>query len=204
MSTADQQRWDERYAAGAYADRSHPSAALARWLPHLSLPPGSRVLDVACGAGRNACFLAEQGQQVLAVDGSKVAIERVRQTAAARQLRVETRVLDLEPGLPATAGPFALIVLVRYVNVLLLSQLPALLAPGGYLFVEEHLRVPGTPRWPVAGPGRAAFRVAPGSLPAAVPSLCCLSLEEGYCADPDGRRVALARMLARRLPAAPS
>jgi SAM-dependent methyltransferase len=201
MSAADQKRWNERYAAGAYGDRSHPSAALARWLPRLSLPPGSRALDLACGAGRNACYLAEQGHQVVAVDGSAVAIERLQLTAAARQLTVETRILDLEPGLSAAAGTFALIVLVRYVNFRLLSQLPALLAPGGYLFVEEHLQVPGAPRWPLAGPGRAAFRVAPGSLPAAVPSLCCLSLEEGYCADPDGRRVALARMLARRRPA---
>lgn len=202
MSAADQTRWNERYAAGAYADRSHPSAALARWLPRLSLPPRPRALDLACGAGRNACYLASQGHDVLAVDGSEVAIERVRTAAAARNLAVQARVEDLEEGLSDRSQTFALIVLVRYVNPVLLAQLPALLAPGGYLFAEQHLRVPGNARTPLAGPGRAAFRVAPGSLAQSVPQLACLSLEEGYFGDPDGRRVGLARLLARRLPAA--
>ena len=69
MSRADQDKWDARYRDGAYAERTHPSALLDRWLPQLRLPEGSpRAIDVACGMGRNAIYLANQGWQVDAVD----------------------------------------------------------------------------------------------------------------------------------------
>ena len=65
MSEADRKRWNERYKAGAYGQRTHPSALLAtmveQWLP---VRGGARALDLACGAGRNALYLAEQGYQV--------------------------------------------------------------------------------------------------------------------------------------------
>ena len=50
MSRADRKKWNERYRAGAFAERTHPSALLEDWIDRLPL---GRALDLACGAGRN-------------------------------------------------------------------------------------------------------------------------------------------------------
>lgn len=194
MSLADQERWDARYRAGAYSDRPHPSAFLQQRWPQLDLPPGARVLDVACGAGRNALYLAALGCEVSAIDGSAVALERARSTSP--DLEVQWQVADLEHGLPAGLGLFDLIVMVRYVNATVLQALPTLMRPGGLLLVEQHMQTTAA----VGGPGHAAFRVAPGALRAAVPGLQCLVAEEGLIPDPDNKPMALTRLLAR-LPA---
>lgn len=59
------------------------------------LPPGN-VLDIACGSGRNAVYLARLGWRVTAVDSSAVAIESLRKRASG--LTLDARVADLERG----------------------------------------------------------------------------------------------------------
>src|SRR5262249_48310814 len=59
-----------------------------------SLPPG-KALDLACGEGRNAVWLAERGWHVTGVDFSEVAIEKARRLAEARGVDVEWIVEDL-------------------------------------------------------------------------------------------------------------
>ena len=79
MSNTDREKWNERYTSGAYAARTHPTQLLADWIDQL---PRGRALDVACGAGRNALYLAEHGYAVDAVDISSVALDRARAAAA--------------------------------------------------------------------------------------------------------------------------
>jgi len=55
------------------------------------LTPG-RALDLACGSGRNALWLAEQGWSVTAVDGSPTAIEILRSRASSRGVTVSMKV----------------------------------------------------------------------------------------------------------------
>ncbi len=64
-----------------------------------SMQPGS-ALDIACGEGADALWLAEQGWNVTAVDFSSVAIERARRAASERALRVEFKVADLDVWVP--------------------------------------------------------------------------------------------------------
>lgn len=83
-------------------NQRHSAAALSAPLPLIEriaseYPPG-RALDLACGLGRHALLLAERGWTVTAVDASPVAIERLREAAAARGLEVDARVVDLETG----------------------------------------------------------------------------------------------------------
>ena len=191
MSGADRERWDERYRLGAYVEREHPSA----WLVScLSRAPSGRALDVACGAGRNALYLAERGYAVTGIDVSPVALARAAESAAARRVAVDWRERDLDDG-PGVAGPFDLIVLIRYVDLELVEVLCTMLAPGGCLVVEEHL---ATHRGDVAGPRSPAFRVAPEALGKAARSLNVVEAFEGETTDPDGRAVVVARLLARR------
>lgn len=190
MSDADRQRWNERYRLGAYADREHPSPWLVACLPQA---PVGRALDVACGAGRNALFLAERGYAVTGVDISGEALSRARRSARARGVEVEWIERDLDTG-PGVTGPFDLIVLIRYVDLALLAALRRELAPGGCLLVEEHL---ATDRDDVAGPRNPAFRVPSGALRRAAADLEMIDSFEGEVSDPDGRPAVVARLCAR-------
>jgi len=91
--------WDARYAEHQMRhDRDgtlwgvEPNRFVARDLA--GLPPG-RALDLACGEGRNAIWLAERGWQVTAVDFSSVAIDRGRELAEHRGVTVDFVVADL-------------------------------------------------------------------------------------------------------------
>jgi len=69
----DSSAWDERYAASELVWSAAPNQFVERELADLE--PG-RALDLACGEGRNARWLAEKGWQVTAMDFSPVAIEK--------------------------------------------------------------------------------------------------------------------------------
>ena len=193
MSDADRSRWDERYRQGAYASRQHPSAFLADCIEQL--PHRGRALDLACGTGRNAIFLARRGLTVDAVDISSAALERGR--AAAGDLPIRWLECDLDGGFHSDLR-YDAIVNIRYVDMPLLRSLLPILAPGGTLVVEQHL-VHETPV-DVVGPKNPAFRVVPGTLAQLAQALAVERLEEGMATDPDGATVALARLLARKPP----
>ncbi|MCY3729990.1 MAG: class I SAM-dependent methyltransferase [Rhodospirillaceae bacterium] len=200
MSDSDKARWDERYRTGAYAARSHPSAVLTEWLPQLELRQAVRTaLDVACGIGRNALYLASRGWQVHAVDISEVALARLGERADEKNLPITRFQADLEAlGRRAdrflTAAQYDLVLMIRYTNLPLLDVLQSVLRKGGYLIVEEHLLTDEA----VAGPKNPDFRVAPGALKAAAAGLEVVAYREGLIDDPDGRPVALAQLIARR------
>ena len=71
--------WDERYAEHDRIGSGRPNGALVAEVAEL---PTGRVLDVGCGEGADAVWLARQGWQVTALDVSQVALERARRHAA--------------------------------------------------------------------------------------------------------------------------
>ena len=190
LSATDRSVWERRYRQGAYASREHPSPWLLRWFQEA---PQGAALDVACGAGRNAIFLAERGFAVTGVDISPTALARAAASAGARGVAARWLGQDLDDGLDV-AGPFALIAMIRYVDIGLMKALAKRLAPGGLLVCEQHLRGEGAD---AGGPKNPAFRVPPGELLAAAASLDILGYREGPRKDPDGRRMALAQLAAR-------
>ena len=191
MTEADREKWDERYAEGAYRPRTWPSPFLVERLPEL---PRGRALDLACGTGRNALRLAEAGYEVEAVDISGIAIDRARADALERGLEVDWRVADLD-GFEPPPGRFHLITVIRYTNREMMERLPEGLADGGMLLVEHHLRT-GVP---VHGPTSRAFRLAPNELIELFHGrLRVLFYDERIAPDPDGERVALVRFLGCR------
>jgi len=138
----DSAAWDERYAAVDLVWGSEPNRFVAEALG--ARGPRGRALELACGEGRNAIWLAKRGWQTTGVDFSGVAIERARKLAAEAGARVEWVCADaaeheVEP------GAFALVV-ISYLQVpaaerrAVLARAAAALAPGGTLFMIGHAR----------------------------------------------------------------
>ena len=86
--------WDERYTSGKFSS-AEPHKLLRDMLGELN--PG-QALDLACGAGRNAIFLAENGWEVTAVDNSAAGVEIARSRAEEKGLNINFIVADLEKG----------------------------------------------------------------------------------------------------------
>jgi SAM-dependent methyltransferase len=96
------------------------------------LKPG-RALDLACGTGRNAVWLAEHGWRVTAVDRSPVTIPTV-----------ETHVADLEKHeFPIEEASWELIVVCLYLQRDLFESIKRGLKPGGVALVTVLLIEPG-------------------------------------------------------------
>lgn len=89
--------WEQRYASGGAVWSGRPNATLIDVAPRPS-GAGARAVDLACGEGGDAVWLAQQGWRVTAVDISNVAIGRGR--AAAEDLgladAIEWIAADLE------------------------------------------------------------------------------------------------------------
>jgi len=132
--------WDLRYAGSELVWGSEPNRFVAEELT--ALPPG-RALDVACGEGRNAIWLATRGWHATGADFSAAAVERARRLAASAGVadRTEFVVADVVSGqLP---GGFDAVV-VAYLQLPAVERQSALrraaaaLAPGGTLLVVAH------------------------------------------------------------------
>jgi SAM-dependent methyltransferase len=135
----DREDWNERYRGSELLWTATPNRFLVAEAG--SLEPG-RALDVACGEGRNAVWLAERGWQVLGVDFSDVAIEKARGLAAARGVEGEWLAADLGHYRPEPRA-FDL-VLVFYLQVPSELRRPVLraaaeaVADGGTLLLVAH------------------------------------------------------------------
>ena len=162
--------WDKRYAEKELLWSAAPNRFLVAETSGLE---PARALDVACGEGRNAVWLAELGWRVTGVDYSRVAIEKARQRAAREGYDIELVCADLVEYEPP-AGAFDL-VLVLYLHVprhereLVLTRAAEALAPGGtFLLVGHDLtnRVDG-----VGGPSDASLLYTPADIAAELPGL---------------------------------
>ncbi|EGK09623.1 class I SAM-dependent methyltransferase [Kroppenstedtia eburnea] len=92
MSGNTVEEWNAYYASGEYRqhwDYSHPSSELVTFVAAGSWPPGAAALDVGCGAGREAIFLAGQGFHVTGVDLSEEALRIARDRAEKAGVHVE-------------------------------------------------------------------------------------------------------------------
>ena len=85
--------WDERYGASAYVYGKDANAFLVEQAERIA--PGARVLSIGEGEGRNAVHLASRGLSDVAVDGSRVGLEKAHALARERGVEVETICGDL-------------------------------------------------------------------------------------------------------------
>jgi SAM-dependent methyltransferase len=107
-----------------------PSEWVRRWVPQI--PPGARVLDLACGSGRHTRLLARMGFSVCAVDRDSVAVASLSELPA-----VEVLAADLEnTPWPYPGQRFGGIVVTNYLHRPLLPILVDSLDTGGVLIYE--------------------------------------------------------------------
>ena len=96
--SGDQEMWDGRYAGRGHLWGAGPNVFVEEICRDLE--PGT-ALDLGCGQGRNAIWLASRGHTVTALDLSPVAIRQARSIAAERDVDVAFAAVDLTQWSPA-------------------------------------------------------------------------------------------------------
>ncbi len=185
---SSQADWDAKYRLAAEAPLSEPASIVRELSPFL---PNGPALDLACGTGRHALFLAGRGQHVTAVDFSTVALavlevgarsmgapvrrgERFREGGRPHKGGLELIHADLERlSLPERC--YDLILCIQYLQRNLFPQMARALRPGGVLLIETFTRAQlefyGGPRNP-------AYLLESGELREAFPELRVLFYRE--------------------------
>ena len=131
--------WNRRYAGTELLWTAQPNRFLVAETEHLR--PG-RALDLACGEGRNAVWLAERGWEVVGVDFSDVALEKAHALADARSVDaqwVHADLLDFEP--PRSAFDLVIAFYLQVpadVRTAVLRRAADAVAGGGTLLVVAH------------------------------------------------------------------
>jgi SAM-dependent methyltransferase len=135
----DRASWDRRYEGRELVWTAEPNRFLVAETE--TLAPG-RAIDLACGEGRNAIWLAERGWQAVGADFSEVGLQKARELANRRGVNVEWVAADLRSYRP---DPRAFhLVLVFYLQVAARERRPILqaaaeaVAPGGTLLLVAH------------------------------------------------------------------
>jgi SAM-dependent methyltransferase len=148
MDTTDaKEHWEQRYAESDRVWSGRVNVRLAEVVSPLE--PG-HALDLGCGEGADACWLAERGWTVVAVDISDTALKRAAEAAKARDLgdRIEFAQHDLSESFPA--GTFDLISaqflhsMIPFDRPRLLRRAVGAVRPGGLLVIVDHA---GPPPW---------------------------------------------------------
>lgn len=139
--TEQQELWDARYKESQQIWSGNPNVAFVREVG--SLKPGT-ALDLGCGEGADAIWLAEQGWQVTAVDLSGVALERAREhaTDAGVADRIDFRQHDLAASFPAGSWDLISAQFLHSHGDLpreeILRAASRAVRPGGVLLIEGH------------------------------------------------------------------
>jgi SAM-dependent methyltransferase len=147
MDSDHHTHWETRYAEKPRIWSGRPNARLAEIAGGLT---GSRAMDLGCGEGGDAMWLAEHGWHVVAVDVSTTALARAAEDAESRGVlgHIDFQQHDLTQTLPE--GPFDLVSAHYFHTTLemdrlaILRRAAATVAPGGTLLIVDHA---GAPPW---------------------------------------------------------
>jgi SAM-dependent methyltransferase len=171
--------WDRRYAGAENLWSARPNRFLVAEVEHL--PPG-RALDLACGEGQNALWLAGLGWDVVGVDFSEVAIAKAQARAERDGVVADFAVADLLDYEPHP-GAYDLVLLL-YLHLpaderlLVLGRASAAVASGGTLLFIGHDLLNMTEG--VGGPSDPTIHVTPDQVAGELPGLEIEKAERVY------------------------
>ncbi|HEY9899222.1 MAG TPA: class I SAM-dependent methyltransferase [Pantanalinema sp.] len=144
--------WNERFKQEAYVYGEAPNDFVATH-GHL-LPPGSRVLSLGEGEGRNATHLAARGSLVTALDSSEEGFEKLKRLAEKRGVTVETVLGDVTTSDMGTDRWDAILDIYCHlpgaVRGRLYENIRRALKPGGMFMTEQF--APGQLAYQSGGP----------------------------------------------------
>ncbi len=191
MPLADRTRWDARHRQRIEGP-GEPEPFLLALADRL--PRSGRALDLAGGWGRNAARLAARGLDVTVADISPIALGRASRLAFEGTGTIQPLAIDLEEA-PFPAGPWELILCVRFLHRPTYRAIPDHLAGSG-LAIVVHPTSMNLER--NARPGRRHL-LEPGELPGLLPGLEVVQSSEGWTGE--GRHEA--HFLGQRPPRGP-
>lgn len=189
MTVADRERWDAKYAGRQAPALIEPP----EWLvTHAAALPPGRAIDLACGYGSSAIWLAQRGWDVTAVDISSAGLDAAKESAQLAGAAVTWVCGDLDD-LTLETEEFDLVTVFRFLDrTNLPSRIQQAVRPGGRLLYETFLvdELPAASRH-VKNP---AFLLKPEELPQLFTGFDILHYEE--LRRPEG---SVARLFARKL-----
>lgn len=133
-SIIDRGRWDQKHRDAEFL--GEPAAFLVECRPHL--PPG-RALDLACGLGANALYLASEGFDVEAFDWSFAALRKLAAAAREKGRRVRAVACDVT-WFPIPRERYDVLISFRFLDRSLWPSMVEALRPGGALLIETFNR----------------------------------------------------------------
>jgi SAM-dependent methyltransferase len=141
MTETEFDRWQARFAAPGYLFGTAPNAFLKAQAPLLR--KGQTALAIADGEGRNGVFLAEQGLDVLSVDFSPQAQEKVRKLAAERHVTLRVEQADITKwAWPADAFDVVAAIFIQFSKPPerdeIFAGIKRALKPGGLLLMQGY------------------------------------------------------------------
>lgn len=131
MAFVDKERWNERYTKG-WTTQLHKTL-----IEHYRLAPLGRALEIACGTGENAVFLAKAGFKVDAIDISDVAIQRAKALAEGKGVRVNFICADLDD-FELEEDAYTLVINFYYLNRRLVPNIKKALKAKGLVIFETY------------------------------------------------------------------
>lgn len=134
---AERQRWNDRHAARA-GRPGRPSAFLEKYAR--ILPRHGAALDIACGTGENAAFLAREFD-VTGIDLSDVAIGIARSRADRMPIRGRVRFVAADAGsflASEAAGKYTLVTCINFFDPAIVPAMKRVLVPGGTIAIQAY------------------------------------------------------------------
>lgn len=133
MAIEDQIKWDKKYIDTPKLLQSRESSKNLQKIIKYTI--GSKALDVACGAGKNSIFLAENDFEVESLDISKVALDVLEKM---NYTNINTVLTDLD-GYEPLCNTYDLIIMTNYLDRKIIPKLARALKIGGVLFIETYM-----------------------------------------------------------------
>ena len=135
MEKYAKQKWDAIYAT-TNAAQIQPTNILVEY--EYLLPTTGIALDIACGLGGNAIFLAQHGLNTHAWDISEQAIKKLAGFCESNNLQVKARVRDVQAH-PPIANSFDVICVSYFLERDIVNNIIAALKPNGLLFYQTFI-----------------------------------------------------------------
>ena len=136
--------WDQRYRSKERLSEDFDALPTPLLVETAKQLKAGNALDLACGTGRNALWLAKHGWSVTALDASFAAIETLRARASQSGLNLDVRQADLERGeYMIHPSAWDLIAVCYYLQRDLFEPAKRGIVPGGILLAIVHITEPG-------------------------------------------------------------